>query len=172
MTEGKVLRGEGGIYAASLILSQAFVNWHKAFMRVLDPHALTYSQWIIMQTLSMSGQAMTPTELTRYLTIEGTSISVVIDGIGRRGLIQRRRSRTDRRMVKVSLTEQGRTLLEEIDAAIAALIKEIYGPLTAAERGQLIRLCRKVRDASVVHNGGDPAVVEEILDKFSGTGGD
>lgn len=161
-------RGPDGVTVASLVLSQAFVNWHKAFMRVLDPHGLTYSQWIILQTLSMAGQAMTPTELNRYLTIEGTSISVVIDGIGRRGLVQRRRSRVDRRMVKVSLTEPGRALLEEIDAAIAALINDIYGPLSAGERGQLIKLCRKIRDASVVHNGGDPGIVEEILLKFSG----
>ncbi|MCU0822470.1 MAG: hypothetical protein MUC95_08360, partial [Spirochaetes bacterium] len=42
--------GPGSVYVASLILSQAFVNWHKAFMRVLEPFKLTYSQWIILHT--------------------------------------------------------------------------------------------------------------------------
>jgi len=158
------------IYTASLIFSQAFVNWHKAFIKVLAPHELTYSQWIILQTLVVSGAPMSPSELNKYLTIEGTSISVVIDGIARRGLIQRRRSRVDRRMVKVRLTEKGRELLEEIDAGINRLIKDIYGPLSFAERRQLIKLCRNIRDASIIRNGGKPDIVEAILIKFSGLG--
>lgn len=157
-----------GATLASLILSQAFVNWHKAFMRVLDPYKLTYSQWIILHTLMSTGEPMSPSELNRYLTIEGTSISVVIDGIERRGLIQRRRSRADRRVVKVRLTEEGRALLNKIDEQISRLIKEIFGPLNAAERKQLIALCRKIRNASITRNGGDIDEVENILMRFSG----
>ena len=158
------------INVASLILSQAFVNWHKAFMKVLDPYKLTYSQWIILQTLMTQGAPMSPTELNKYLTIEGTSISILIDGIENRGFIRRRRSRVDRRMVKVSLTEQGQALLAEIDPQISRLIEKIYGPLSAGERKQLIALCRKIRDASVIDNGGNPDIVEAILIKFSGAG--
>jgi len=158
------------INVASLILSQAFVNWHKAFMKVLDPYKLTYSQWIILQTLMTFGAPMSPSELNKYLTIEGTSISVLIDGMEQRGFIRRRRSRVDRRMVKVSLTGQGQELLAEIDPQISRLIEKIYGLLTAAERKQLITLCRKIRDASVKNNGGNPDIVEAILMKFSGAG--
>jgi DNA-binding MarR family transcriptional regulator len=158
------------VNVASLILSQAFVNWHKAFMKVLDPYKLTYSQWIILRTLVTFGAPMSPSELNKYLTIEGTSISVLIDGIEERGFIRRRRSRVDRRMVKVNLTEQGQELLSEIDPQISRLIEKIYGLLSEAERKQLITLCRKVRDASVENNGGNPDIVEAILMKFSGAG--
>ncbi len=156
------------INVASLVLSQAFVNWHKAFMKVLDPYKLTYSQWIILQTLMTLGAPMSPSELNKYLTIEGTSISILIDVIEKRGLIRRRRSRVDRRMVKVSLTEQGQELLAEIDPQISRLIEKIYGLLSFSERKQLITLCRKIRDASVKNNGGNPDIVEAILIKFSG----
>lgn len=159
-----------GVNVASLILSQAFVNWHKAFMKVLDPYKLTYSQWIILQTLMTFGAPMSPSELNKYLTIEGTSISILIDGIEKRGLIRRRRSRVDRRMVKVSLTVQGQELLAEIDPQISRLIENIFGLLSAAERNRLITLCRKIRDASVINNGGNPDIVEAILMKFSGAG--
>jgi len=166
---GKGVDG-AGVNVASLVLSQAFVNWHKAFMKVLDPYKLTYSQWIILQTLMTQGTPMSPSELNKYLTIEGTSISIVIDGMEQRGFIRRRRSRVDRRMVKVSLTVQGHELLAEIDPQISTLIEKIYGPLSADERKQLIALCRKIRDASVTNNGGNPDVVEAILMKFSGAG--
>jgi DNA-binding MarR family transcriptional regulator len=164
-------RADGAdVNVASLVLSQAFVNWHKAFMKVLDPYKLTYSQWIILQTLMTFGLPLSPSELNKYLTIEGTSISILIDGIENRGFIRRRRSRVDRRMVKVSLTEQGQELLGEIDPQISKLIENIFGLLSAAERKQLITLCRKIRDASVKNNGGDPDIVEAILMKFSGAG--
>jgi DNA-binding MarR family transcriptional regulator len=164
-------RADGAdVNVASLVLSQAFVNWHKAFMKVLDPYKLTYSQWIILQTLMTFGLPLSPSELNKYLTIEGTSISILIDGIENRGFIRRRRSRVDRRMVKVSLTEQGQQLLGEIDPQISKLIENIFGLLSAAERKQLITLCRKIRDASVKSNGGDPDIVEAILMKFSGAG--
>jgi len=164
--------GSDGVNLASLILSQAFVNWHKAFMRVLEPYKLTYSQWIILQTLISAGEPMSPSELNRYLTIEGTSISVVIDGIEERGLIQRRRSKVDRRVVKVRLTAKGQAMLCDVNMQISRLIENIYGPFSAAERNQLISLCRSIRDASIRHNGGNPDIVEHILLKFSGIGRD
>jgi MarR family transcriptional regulator, organic hydroperoxide resistance regulator len=157
---------------ASLLFSQAFVNWHKAFMKALDPYEITYSQWIILRTLMLSGTAMSPSELNKYLTIEGTSISLVIDGIEKRGLIQRRRSRVDRRMVKVKLMEAGKKLVGEIDGKVGQLIQDIFGSLTVAERRQLIHICRKIRDATILHNGGNPDFVEAILLKFSGFGHD
>ena len=152
----------------SLILAQAFVNWHKAFMKVLAPFELTYSQWIILRTLTMAGSPMSPTELNRYLTIEGTSISVVIDNIENRGLVQRKRSQVDRRIVNVYLTEQGYEMLKKVDQQIGKLIEDVFGSLSPAERKSLVRLSRKVRDESIRRNGGNPEVVESILKKFSG----
>ena len=153
----------------SLILAQAFINWHKAFMKVLAPFELTYSQWIILQTLMVAGSPMSPTELNKFLTIEGTSISVVIDNIEERGYVQRRRSQVDRRIVNIYLTDQGYGLLKEVDPLLKTLIEDVYGLLSVAERKQLMRLSRKVRDASIKKNGGDPDVVETILKKFSGS---
>jgi DNA-binding MarR family transcriptional regulator len=152
----------------SLILAQAFINWHKAFMKVLAPFELTYSQWIILQTLMVAGSPMSPTELNRYLTIEGTSISVVIDNIEKRGLVLRRRSQVDRRIVNIYLTERGYELLKEVNNLLKKLIEDVFGLLSVSERKQLVRLSRKVRDTSIKKNGGNPDVVEMILKKFSG----
>jgi MarR family 2-MHQ and catechol resistance regulon transcriptional repressor len=152
----------------SLILAQAFINWHKAFMKVLSPFELTYSQWIILQTLMVAGSPMSPTELNRYLTIEGTSISVVIDNIEKRGLVQRRRSQVDRRIVNIYLTEPGYELLKEIDPLLKTLIEDVYGLLSVTERKQLMKLSRKIRDASIKKNGGNPDVGDVIVEKFSG----
>ncbi len=152
----------------SLIMAQAFINWHKAFLRELSPFELTYSQWIMLQALTMAGSPMSPTELNRYLTIEGTSISVVIDNLEKRGLVMRRRSQVDRRVVNVYLTERGYELLKQVNQQINRLIEEVYGRLSASERKDLVRLSRKVRDESIRKIGGNPEVVDVILKKFIG----
>lgn len=152
----------------SLVLAQAFVNWHKAFMKILSPFNLTYSQWIILQTLMVAGSPMSPSELNKYLTIEGTSISIVIDNIEKRGLVRRRRSKVDRRVVKVYLTNSGFQLLREVDPLIRKLIEDVFGVLSPEERRQLVRLSRRIRDASIIKHGGNPGIVDDILIKFSG----
>jgi len=152
----------------SLMLAQSFINWHKAFMRVLAPFELTYSQWIILQTLLMAGSPMSPTELNRYLTIEGTSISIVIDNIEKRGLVQRRRSRKDRRIVNVYMTDKGYELLKKVNLLLKKLIEDVFGLLSPAERVQLTGLSRKIRNASIKKNGGNPDIVESIMIIFSG----
>jgi hypothetical protein len=48
------------------------------------------------------------------------------------------------------------------------LINDIFGSLTPAERRQLIELCRKIRDASIIRIGKDVGEVENILLTFSG----
>lgn len=154
----------------SLLLAQAFINWHKAFMNVLTPFDLTYSQWIILQTLLVAGSPMSPSELNKYLTIEGTSISVVIDSIEDRGYVQRRRSQVDRRIVKIYLTERGFDLLKKIDPLLNSLIIDVFGSLTLNERKQMVKLSRKVRDASIIKNGGSTELVELIVNNFIGLG--
>ena len=168
MAEMRRMKVAEDLDLTSLMLAQAFINWHKAFMKVLTPYELTYSQWIILQTLMVAGSPMSPTELNRFLTIEGTSISVVIDNIEKRGLVQRRRSQVDRRIVNIYLTEQGFKLLKEVDPLLKTLIEEVYGLLSVTERRQLMKLSRKVRDASIKRNGGNPEVVDVIVEKFTG----
>lgn len=168
LAEMKRMQLSDDLNITSLIMAQAFINWHKAFLRELSPFELTYSQWIMLQALTMAGSPMSPTELNRYLTIEGTSISVVIDNLEKRGLVMRRRSQVDRRIVNVYLTERGYELLKQVNQQIAKLIEDVYGRLSVAERKDLVRLSRKVRDESIRKIGGNPEVVDVILKKFTG----
>lgn len=56
----------------------------------------------------------TATQLAQVLPVDGSRISRVVSGLVDRGFLRRRRLRTDRRIVMLSLTEEGQELTSRI----------------------------------------------------------
>ena len=70
-------------------------------------HFLTHSEW-------------TATELARMLPVEVSAISRMVTKLVNMGLITRRRSRSDRRVVFLRLTEEGVELGNELERRVGA----------------------------------------------------
>ena len=106
-------------------------------------HGLTETQFGTLEILLHLGPQTTG-DLTRRQLSTGGNLTVVVDNLEKRGLVARRRSAEDRRVVYVELTPAGRKLIEGIfPAHVAAIVREMSG-LTAAEQDELARLCKKV----------------------------
>jgi DNA-binding MarR family transcriptional regulator len=73
----------------------------------------------------------------------------LIDRLARRGLVDRVRCRTDRRMVLVGITPKGLELLKKLDGPVERLPKAMLGHLGAARLRQLKTLLE-----SVISNAG------------------
>jgi DNA-binding MarR family transcriptional regulator len=93
------------------------------------------------------GEGMTPTALTRRLLVTGGNVTVIVAGLTRDGLVERRRGVKDRRTVHLRLTPRGRALVErELPrhrSAVAALLSSV--PERQLER--LRELLGRVNDA-------------------------
>jgi DNA-binding MarR family transcriptional regulator len=83
-------------------------------------------------------------ELGRFLGLDKSSISGLVDRAERRGLVRRTPSADDRRAVRVSLTGDGRTLGGEVAEAFGARIDAYVVGLPAGEREELTRLATRV----------------------------
>jgi DNA-binding MarR family transcriptional regulator len=83
-------------------------------------------------------------ELGRFLGLDKSSISGLVDRAERRGLVQRVPSTQDRRAVRVSLTDAGRTLGGQVALAFGSRVDAYVGGLPAAERERLTRLATRV----------------------------
>lgn len=83
-------------------------------------------------------------ELGRFLGLDKSSISGLVDRAERRGLVRRTPSVEDRRAVRVSLTEAGRTLGGEVELAFGSRIEAYVVGLPTAEREELTRLATRV----------------------------
>ena len=84
-------------------------------------------------------------EIGRKVLLTSGSITVAVDRLETKGLVERRAHGTDRRARIVHLTKEGRKLITSAYAEHAADMEQLASAsLTSAERKTLIRLLKKI----------------------------
>lgn len=78
------------------------------------------------------------------LGLQLSSASGLIDRMVRNGLIRRERSKTDRRVVLLTLKSKGERMVDEILEQKKQSVAEIFAPLSAEERTTYLELMQKV----------------------------
>src|SRR3954452_12845282 len=76
------------------------------------PGELTQGQIRALFTIDIKGEA-TAGELAKAAELSPASVFTMLDHLERDGIVERHRSATDRRVVVVTLTESGRSLVTE-----------------------------------------------------------
>ena len=109
--------------------------------RLLAEQGLTVSQFGSLEALHHLGP-MNQTELGRKLLKSGGNITTVVDNLEARGLVLRTRSSEDRRVITVSLTDEGRRLIRRIFPRHVEHIVREMSVLDASQQQQLACLCR------------------------------
>jgi MarR family transcriptional regulator, 2-MHQ and catechol-resistance regulon repressor len=109
----------------------------------LADDGLTISQFGALEALHHLGP-MSQRRLGEKLLKSSGNITMVVDNLQKRGLVERRRDSQDRRVVTVLLTDAGQKLIAEIfPQHLGAIMAEI-GVLDAGEQDELSRLCRRI----------------------------
>lgn len=106
-------------------------------------HGLTFSKWIAMIALRRFGEC-SMTRLAKLSASDRTTLTRSIDGLIRDGLVERKTSPSDRRIVVISLTQSGEALLTRIRADIRPLNAEVCRDLTAEEQAVMTGYLRKM----------------------------
>jgi len=84
-------------------------------------------------------------EIGRKVLLTSGSITVAVDRLASKGLVERRASGTDRRAKIVHLTKAGKELIARVYATHAGDMEQLASAsLTKAERETLIRLLKKI----------------------------
>jgi DNA-binding MarR family transcriptional regulator len=113
------------------------------FEAALAHEHFTLTQWIVLARLQ-EGRAHTASDIAHDLGHDTGALTRVVDQLQRRGLIARRRSQRDRRVVQLDLTRAGRAMVEALLPVIVDQTNDALAPLTAAEfsrlREYLVRL--------------------------------
>ena len=112
---------------------------------LLRQHGVTAAQLTCLRVLERRGP-QTHADLARALLLGRSTVSGLLERLETRGLIERRRSPSDRRRVEVSLGEAGRSLLGEIPRGqskfgkIRHLIEELPSDEARGFRDTLFKL--------------------------------
>jgi DNA-binding MarR family transcriptional regulator len=98
---------------------------------------ITPVQYGLLTTLSLNPN-LDQNSLARELGIDRTNVADVLNRLARRGLVERRRSPTDARMVLARLTRAGDRLTKKMYRPMQRAQKRLLGPLLPQERNALI----------------------------------
>ena len=82
----------------------------RGIVKAVSPYDLTSLEFSILKICLEAGSERTATQLVQAIPVDGARISRLVAGLVDKGLLRRRRRRSDRRVVMLSLTESGRAL--------------------------------------------------------------
>ena len=138
------------------------VIWRLGFARLdrtFRRHGLIHLEYGILAVLSEAPDStMTAGELADLSGLSTSHLSHRLKVMEERGDIVRAAGTTDRRMVTVTLTSQGRTLLERVAPEHAADIQALmFEPLSASETKTLAALLTKIAGQLSTHPFATPA---------------
>jgi DNA-binding MarR family transcriptional regulator len=100
---------------------------------------LTYSQLHLLAALA-DRSPRSVGELAELAGVAPPSATRMLDGLARAGVVERRPSTTDRRVVEVFLTDEGRRIVRRKRSRIAAKRRALFDSLAPDERGHAERL--------------------------------
>jgi len=86
-------------------------------------------------------------DIAQITRTSAASVSSLLQGLEKRGLVERRTEAGNERSKRVYATEVGKELINGFDAAMASADDTILAPLSATERATLEKLLTKITDA-------------------------
>lgn len=133
-------------HAAQLSIIRTGLLLQDAFEQALKPYDITATQFNVLRILRGAGtDGLCRNEIGNRMINRMPDMTRLLDRLEDAGLIERKRSEVDRRMVRTRLTEAGHRLLMDTDAEVEAEQKRPFSGLDEAEVNTLIRLLAIVR---------------------------
>jgi DNA-binding MarR family transcriptional regulator len=145
-----------GTGSAAFLLAQVGAYAARMFDERLGELELTPPQVGLLRAIAMQ-PGRSQQALAEQLGTPATRLVALLDGLERRGAIERRRNPDDRRLHALHLTEVGQELMRSVGMVAMAHGADLTAALDDSERAQLQRLLLRIAEdkklAAGVHPG-------------------
>jgi DNA-binding MarR family transcriptional regulator len=127
-----------------------FMDTSTAFYHSVDSnhaqHNLSRGRFVLlMQLIETSEEGLFPSEFAERAGVTRASVTSLLDGLERDGLVTRQPHAIDRRMIVVQITEKGRELMNKVLPQHFAWIKAWMDNLSYGEKQVFLELLTKLR---------------------------
>lgn len=126
-----------------IVLARCYSTFAKAVSTKVAEYGLTTPQFGVLEALHHLGP-LSLGELAEKLLVTGGNVTYVMDRLEEQGLVYRRRSHDDRRVIQARLTDEGRLLISESFPSHAEFVEGLVRHLEGDERNELRRLLKKL----------------------------
>jgi MarR family 2-MHQ and catechol resistance regulon transcriptional repressor len=124
-------------------LSRATESINSKISRLLMNNGFTESQFKVLDALYHLG-SLHQKILAKKLLKSGGNITMVIDNLEKRGVVERKRGSNDRRLFTIQLTKKGFTQIKKIMPLVVEVVYNEIKVLTNGEQNELQSLCKKI----------------------------
>lgn len=111
--------------------------------RVARETGLTIPQIVVLHAVRHFGQ-LTTAAISRQADLSPATTVIILDKLEARGLVERRRSTSDRRIVHTALTDHGAQILSEAPALLHRHFLDGFAQLPESERRAIVHAFRAV----------------------------
>ena len=111
---------------------------------LLAPHGLSEGRFVLLFLLDAAPDGLAPNMLAQRAGVTRATVTGLLDGLEREGLVARHAEASDRRALRIRLTRKGQQIAQQVFAQHSHWIAGLYGGLSASERQQLATLLDKV----------------------------
>jgi DNA-binding MarR family transcriptional regulator len=110
---------------------------------VAEQYGLTGSQLLVLKMLEPRGQ-VSLSALSEEIRAKNSTVTGIVDRMERDGLVVRRRSGDDRRVVHIELTAKGRKLANDVKADPKHMFRALLEELPSKDAAELERIMAKL----------------------------
>ncbi len=113
---------------------------------LLKPYDISAPQYNVLRVLrGAGGEGLPCSEVGDRLVSRDPDVTRLLDRLEKRGLIDRGRSATDRRVVTATITKKGIELVNELDTPVTEMHGSQLGHMKKKELKKLVSLLEKAR---------------------------
>ncbi|WAU81324.1 MarR family transcriptional regulator [Streptomyces sp. Qhu-G9] len=145
---------------------------HRIQKRHLEKRGIgiTPAQSRLLRTLAHYGSPPRMTDLAARLEVVPRAVTTLVDGLEASGKVRRVPDPTNRRVIRIELTDAGRLALRELRGARRAAAEDILAPLTDEQRTVLGGLLDTLVDGMGAATGAPGTVPDGTGSAANGTG--
>ena len=139
---------------AFLHLLRTATDLSNALDACLQQHALLQGRWWVLILLMREADGIaTPSALADKAGVSRATMTGLLDGLERDGLVERVLDKQDRRSVAIHLTEAGQAKLDEVMPDYYQRVRRLMAPLDETDRQQFIQLLDQIQAGIPVLSG-------------------
>jgi DNA-binding MarR family transcriptional regulator len=129
------------------VMKYVFEAWYAQYERDVAAIGLTVNGLLVLTVVDAEGSA-TQSRLAERLDIDRSLMVSVIDDLEEKGLVERRRSKHDRRTVPIYVTPLGEKVAAQAREVTDASNDLIFASFTSTERRRFEQLLGKLPDVA------------------------
>lgn len=129
--------------SVGFLLNRAARSMKRGLESRLVTYSLTATQYIVLALLAKK-DGLSQSQLGNHLYFDNPTVTGVIDRMERDGLVERRRTSDDRRVINIFLSRKGKDILAQVETVADDLDSEATQVFSPKEKSDLVRMLNTI----------------------------